>query len=70
MKYELWQHEEAGEVVGYTFLPVDELYERRLQLLETGSELVWTVEADTYNEAMKLYHEHMDWEPYKPWEDE
>jgi hypothetical protein len=69
VKYELWQYDEA-KVIVYDFFPVDEIYERRLQLLEPGSKLAWTVEADTYNEAMKLYQEHMDWEPYKPWEDD
>ena len=68
MKYELWGHEEEGEVVGYTFFPVDEMYERRLQLLEPNSKLVWTVEASAYDDAMRLYHERMGWEPYKPWE--
>jgi hypothetical protein len=66
MKYELWQQEEAGEVVGYTFFPVDDIYERRLRLLEAGSKLAWTVEADTYDDAMRLYHAHMGWGPYKP----
>ena len=69
MKYELWQHEDA-EAVDYTFFPVDDGHERRLRLLETGSRLVWAVEADTYDNAMRLYHEHMGWEPYKPMRDE
>jgi hypothetical protein len=30
------------------------------------AELVWTVDADSYVEAMTLYHEHMGWGPYRP----
>lgn len=25
--------------------------------------LLWTVEAETYLQAMALYHDHMGWEP-------
>lgn len=28
--------------------------------------LIWTFEANTFLEAMVLYHEHMGWEPYRP----
>jgi hypothetical protein len=69
MKYELWRSEDdlGGEL---TFFPVNETYERQTQLLEPGAELIWTVEADSYNEAMRLYYEHMDWGPYKPMDDD
>ncbi|MDT5159145.1 MAG: hypothetical protein QOH51_3502 [Acidobacteriota bacterium] len=70
MRYELWQDEEEGRAVALTFFPVDEIYELRRRLLEPRAHLIWTVEADTYEDAMRLYHEHMDWEPYRPWADE
>jgi hypothetical protein len=68
MKCELWHHKSlAGEAEMWTFFPVDESYaERVAELLEAGDELVWTVEADSFEEAMPLYHERMGWEPYRP----
>jgi hypothetical protein len=32
--------------------------------------LLWQVQAGSYNEAMRKYHEHMGWEPYQPMRDE
>ena len=29
-------------------------------------ELLWTIEADTWEEAMQKYHTFQGWEPYKP----
>jgi len=66
MKYELWRYE--GNAIALSFFPVDENYNRQRQLLEPGAEMIWAVEADTYNEAMARYHEFMGWEPYKPME--
>jgi hypothetical protein len=33
---------------------------------EDNSELIWTIEADTWEEAMQKYHALQGWEPYKP----
>lgn len=30
------------------------------------AELVWTVEAASSNDAHRLYHEYMGWDPYQP----
>ena len=67
MKYELWQEIGAtGEATGLAFFPVNEGYERQLQLLAPGAKLIWAVEADSWDEAMTLYHERMGWSAYRP----
>ena len=69
-KYELWK-EVDDDAEALTFVEVNEDYERVLKMLvEPGAELIWTVEADTDNEAMQLYYDHMDWGTYKPMTDE
>ena len=72
MKYELWKYEDDSGV-GWTFMPVDHQYEaflRYKEKSEPGSELVWSIEAETGAEAKARYHEFMGWEPDKPGEDE
>ncbi len=64
MKYELWA---TPDRTSLTFIAADtiELY-REQGAVETDAECIWSVEADTYNEAATAYHEYMGWEPYKP----
>ena len=54
MKYELWKYkDEFG--VGWTFMPVDYQYEAFLKYkekYEPNSEIVWSVETETKDEAM------------------
>jgi hypothetical protein len=69
MRYELWRDED-DEGISLTFFPADENYDNQRRLLEPGAEIVWAVEADTYNEAMARYYEFMGWGPYKPMEDD
>ena len=64
MKYEVWRHE--GRAICLSFFPVDENYDAHRQSLAPNAELLWAVEADTWDEAMSRYHEFMGWEPYKP----
>lgn len=33
------------------------------------TELIWTIEADSWEAACKRYHELQGWEPYVPMED-
>ena len=69
MKYELWKYVDDAESL--TFVEVNENYAHSLKILvEPGAELIWTVEAETYNEAMQLYYDHMDWGTYKPMSEE
>ena len=68
MRYELWKNEdEIG--VGWTFMPVDHQYEaflRYKEKFEPSSRLVWSVEAETRDEAVALYHQFMGWEQHEP----
>lgn len=59
MNYELWK-----ELDGYSFFPEDNSIAR--SLLAPGAVLVWTVDANDWNEAQSKKHEFLGWEPYKP----
>jgi phage terminase small subunit len=67
MKYELWANKDRTNL---SFFGVEySNYEQNLQLLkEEGDEfeVIWTTEAETYNEAMQKYYDFMDWGKYKP----
>jgi hypothetical protein len=71
MKYELWKYEDDSGV-GWTFMPVDHQYQAFLRYKENepSSELVWSIEAETKEEANVRYHEFIGWEPDKPSENE
>jgi hypothetical protein len=61
MRYELWKYEDEYGV-GWTFMPVDHQYVAFLRYKEKydpSSELVWTVDAETRDEAIAGYHEFM-----------
>lgn len=70
MKYELWANKDKTNL---SFLGVEyPSYEQNLQLLkdeEDNFELIWTTEAETYNEAMQKYYDFMDWGKYKPFDE-
>jgi len=66
MKYELWANKDKTIL---DFLGVKyPNYKQNLQMLkdEGDFELIWTTEAETYNEAMQKYYDFMDWGKYKP----
>jgi len=68
MKYELWKYEDDWGV-GWTFMPVDHQYEaflRYKEKKEPSSKLVWSIEAETKEEAVARYHEFMGWGQDKP----
>lgn len=50
-----------------TSLTLCEGVKLRADLFEPGLRPVKRFEADSWDEAMTLYHEWMGWEPYKPW---
>jgi hypothetical protein len=58
--HELW---ESPEGLG-TFCLAGPDGDGARALLEPGSKLVWTVEADSHFEAMSLYYARMGWGPY------
>lgn len=63
--YEAWR--EPGCL---SFGPQEALARDRASgFISAGAQKIWTVEADSWEEAMTKYHEHMDWEPYVPMED-
>ena len=64
VKYELWDDGESG----YPFFPEDNDSARKL--LRVEAKLIWTIEAETWNDAMRAFHDHMGWEPYKPMSDQ
>ena len=70
MKYELWQPTDldSDEPTNDFFFPEDNAQLRRFAE-EDGMRCTWTVEADEYNTAMQLYHDHMGWGRYKPMEE-
>jgi hypothetical protein len=37
-------------------------------IMEDATELIWTIEANSWDEACVKYHELQGWEPYKPME--
>jgi len=68
MIYELWISEEDAENTFSTPENIQDMKDRGL--LGKEPKLVWSIEANSWNEAMIKYHKHMGWEPYKPMTDE
>jgi hypothetical protein len=64
MKFELWQSKEV-----WTFFPVDKYCQQQRKYLEQTSSLQWSVEASSYDEAMKLYYDYKGWNDYVPMEE-
>lgn len=60
-KYELWK--ESGEGA-YSFFPADN--ESARKLLSSAAELIWTVEADSWEEAQRKKNSYLGLEPYSP----
>lgn len=71
MLFELWEFEN-----GHSFFvraPGEEGYRaqlRQLGLDEGNARLVWTVEAESYNEAMQALYDRKGWGPYRTIEEE
>jgi hypothetical protein len=63
VKYELW-HSPNGRTDIYTLLAAGA--PRAAALLEPDATVVWTVEAETWDEACRKQHEFLGWDPYKP----
>lgn len=60
MKHELWKEEN-----GYTFCLAGSIGDGARASMDSGTTLIWTVEADSHFEAMTKYYEFMDWGEYK-----
>jgi hypothetical protein len=66
MLYEHWTKVEDDGKTSDVFIPADS---PQREWLTSGQLLRWTVEADSWEQAMALCHEHMGWDPYVPMED-
>jgi hypothetical protein len=63
MKYELWK---SGN--SYSFFPENDTTLRGL--LDADAKRLTVIEAETWEDAQRLKHEFLGWEPYKPMESE
>ncbi|MCY4747074.1 hypothetical protein NYO99_19025 [Pelomonas sp. UHG3] len=59
MRYELWEDQDA-----LSFFP--EHGEEWRKLLSPAARLIWACNAQSWDEAQALKHEHLGWAPYKP----
>ncbi|MCB1245305.1 MAG: hypothetical protein R3F31_25895 [Verrucomicrobiales bacterium] len=65
MTYELWHSAIDG---CYTFIPSGPGNSRAA--LEPDALLIWTVEAENWEEAQTKKHHYLGWEPYIPMEED
>lgn len=65
MRFELWEASDEDGTQSM-LLGESEEYERSRAMLahEPNMKLTWVVEADTHDEAMQLYYDHMGWGHY------
>ncbi len=64
MRYELWC---GPDQLSLTFVEAGAVETHKQEgILEPGAERIWSVDADSWNEANALYHAFMGWEPYQP----
>lgn len=60
MKYELWQSLDGD----YSFFPTDNVSAKAL--LEPDDTLIWSVEANSWEEACQAQYTYLGWGQYKP----
>jgi hypothetical protein len=66
--HELWKSvDPSSGVIEHIFFKAED---RDRQQLSAGAELIWTVCAKSFAEAMTRYYQHMDWGEYKVMSDE
>jgi hypothetical protein len=61
MKYELWHSESESSYD--RFASGDK---GNADMLPPDAHLIWTVEAESWDDACRKQHEFLGWEPYKP----
>ena len=66
MKWELWHSESESS---YAMIPLSNTDEETLarRSLEPDAKVVFTVEAETWDEAAQARNEFLGWGPYIPW---
>jgi hypothetical protein len=57
MKYELWRHE--GIAISETFITVGEMYDYYREKLHPDAKLIWTMEAENYDEAFEYFRKYL-----------
>jgi len=57
MKYELWRDE--GDAVSHTFIKVDENYAQNRRTVSPNAQLVWSIEVENHDDAMKHFMEYI-----------
>ena len=60
-KFELYESRSQS-----SYMLIEEGDRNELDLLEEDAELIWSVEAATWDEACTKQHEYLGWEAYKP----
>lgn len=61
--YEAWQDEDEG---GISFAQIEAIEREKSQgMISENAQLLHRVEADTWEEAMTVHYQKMDWSPYK-----
>ena len=69
MVYELWEDSEDDSLTFTT--TANAQWMRQMGILGCHfAKKKWEVEADSWEEAMTKLHEHMDWKPYTPMEED
>ena len=64
MLHELWR--EYGKDSGYSFCLAGVRGDQNRSRLSQQAELVWTVEAPSWLEAMIAFYAYLDWGEYRP----
>jgi hypothetical protein len=62
MRYELWRHEDA-QVTSESFIPVDEKYDDRRRAIHPEAKLIWTIDAENYDEAFTFLRRYLRTSP-------
>ncbi|BCM89999.1 hypothetical protein IAD21_01850 [Abditibacteriota bacterium] len=65
--FELWRSEDGGQD---SFFPSSISTEERAKQLSPDSKLIWTTEAESWNEAQQNRYDFMGWGHYRTMEEE
>ena len=61
----MWKSDSNGKSLSFILTEAPN-YEQNIQMLKPNAELIWTTEAENYNEAHQKYYDYMGWGKYKP----
>lgn len=63
-RWELWETIHSDGTQQLSFFP--EWNDNSRQSLDASARLIWTVEAENYDDAMQKHNDFLGWGPYKP----